>query len=89
MRGSLHKDRDAEGRDTGAVENDGHVVQVLEDMDAESVHQSVADQQSRIDSDDFRGRGLKATFDRGKGGYEVRTTKCNACGNGDCQRLLA
>ena len=63
-------------RDSGTVEDDGRVVEILQDLDTECVNQAVADEQCSVNADGLGWcRHEILRLDRGQSRDEIRTAK--------------
>lgn len=83
MPGGLGEDGDGQRGDAGRVQDDGHVVEVLEHADAEGVDEAVRDQDGGVDADGLGRRGhVVAVLDRRGRGDEVREPERDARGHG-------
>lgn len=80
----LREDRDRQRRHTRRVQDDGHVIEVLEDADAKGVDEAVGDEHGGVDADGLgRGGDVVGALDEGGGGDEVGEAEGDARGHGD------
>lgn len=81
--GRLGEDGDGQRRDAGRVQDDGHVVQVLEHAHTKRVDEAVRGQHSGVDADRLgRRRLVVAVLDRRGRRDEVRQAERDARGHG-------
>lgn len=81
-------DGDGKRADAEAVQEDGGIVEVFEDLDAKGVDEAVGDEEGGVDADDFgRGRGVARLYGS-EGADELGAAKCYAGCYGHCCRLF-
>lgn len=79
MAGSFGKESDGESGDTGGVEDDGDVVEILQDADTKCVDEAVGDEHSGVDAEGLGWSGLVVrALDGGHGGHESRQPERDA-----------
>lgn len=80
MGGRLGEDGDAEAHDAGRVQDDGRVVQVLEQVHAERVDDAVRDEERGVDADGLGRGGLVVwVLDRRHRRDQVGQAERDAC----------